>query len=282
MKKNIFQILYMTGFVLISFAFQNCKHRTEPVPPPSNPCDTAKVPTADFKIYEAVDTDYMLDELVPYWQKIDTDTLLTDGAIFESNEYGAKYKWRLGAETLTSRRFYREDYPFNALINVSLELTKKHPLRDRCFPTTDTIFTKYKTFKSRKGQWRENKVLGRYSGKFMHKANETKVLEMGSVAIDCPISAPSTQVCESFRIIGLDGTCNSFFDHDRGSNFVICTKKQIYFNFGQIDILPGCQNTEGIFRVHGVNDDSLTVIYKIYQGVTTNVPTLTFKGKRIQ
>ncbi|TAG91879.1 MAG: hypothetical protein EAZ20_02970, partial [Bacteroidetes bacterium] len=67
MKKNIFQILYMTGFVLISFAFQNCKHRTEPVPPPSNPCDTAKVPTADFKIYEAVDTDYMLDELVPYW-----------------------------------------------------------------------------------------------------------------------------------------------------------------------------------------------------------------------
>ncbi|TAE46534.1 MAG: hypothetical protein EAY69_08530 [Cytophagales bacterium] len=257
------------------------------MPPPVviNPCDTAKIPTANFKIYDYVDTDYFLDSeaFAPYWQNIDTDTIFMNAAVFEANEYNGKYKWQLGAETITNRRFSRTDYPLNSLINVSLQMTKKHQFYGQCFPTTDTVFTKYRSFKriDRK-DWRQSKVIGKYQGKFMHKPNEVKILELGTSPGQCPLSAEPGTVCDTYKIIGLDGVCSPLVNPY--GNLAFITKRQLYFSYERNTDIPQCTKfLSGIFRVHGNNDDSLTVVYKVYpDNSNPNVPMYTFKGKRIQ
>ncbi|TAG91961.1 MAG: hypothetical protein EAZ20_02905 [Bacteroidetes bacterium] len=274
MKKNIFLCL---SLFLCLFVFQHCKRRTEPLPPVViNPCDTAKLPTANFKIYESVRTDFMEPPFDKMWENIDTDTLITSTAYFASNEWGAKYKWRLGGETINIKSFSRDNFPIGTF-NVSLETTKKHPLWGQCFPTTDTVFTKNRTFKV-VGGVPSSKVLGNYSGIFLHNPNQVKTLD---------ISLFIHPIFGGIVVKGFDEACVL----ENGVDIIFVefqpTYKQIYFfhrgTRADINATNACRsNTIGIIKVHGQNSDSLTMNYRVYDfsnpsNINMNPPMRTFK-----
>jgi len=118
---------------IIVSLLQSCKHD------PEDPCKSLRPVSAAFTIYETF----------PYvtpsaWKPYDTDTIRTFGATFTAVEEGASYEWTIGSETIRTRSFYRQDFPINVPIPVTLKVTK-NPNRN-CFPTDSGVATKTRRF----------------------------------------------------------------------------------------------------------------------------------------
>lgn len=272
MQKNIFLCL---SLFLCLFVFQNCKHRAEPVPPVAiNPCDTAKLPNADFKIIQRMDNFAFSDQLKKLWKDMDVDTIITQSnkygpntIFFIANErYATKYLWDFGQTyPITTSDHYENRFVQNTWSNTSLQISKKHVLWEKCFLNTDTIFTKSRSFYVL-GDWSKSKVFGTFSGSFSNNPWEIKTLKI------------STEIYNNLpRNLKLEGiysqsTCENFSTSEYNFSY-----KQLTFNLYRAS---SCNLSMGGFaKIYGINNDSLIVQYqKTYD---SNAPIITFKGKRI-
>ncbi len=150
--------------ILLLFILPSCNNDDDVAPctdptdsncPNYDPCFGLGEVSADFFIYEAIDTgqgEFTSPEAYDirkiYWpiEYYDTDQVLTFGAYFEAKiEDADRYEWHIGSEIITSRSFYRQDFPLGASIPVTLIVEKKPNLN--CFPYDDGRDTLTRVFK---------------------------------------------------------------------------------------------------------------------------------------
>ncbi|GAB4404802.1 MAG: hypothetical protein OHK0053_30460 [Microscillaceae bacterium] len=243
-------------------ALTGCENSPEP-----NPCQGKASVSAAFIIQEAP-YNWFADE----WTYYDTDTIVTYRAIFTATEEDAEYEWILGSETIHEPSFYREAFPENTPIPVTLKV-RKTP-NQACFPDDDgeASLTRFFVFIN------ETKAayIGRYWGVNLDKPEQS--FEVGILSDTFPDSRyPDERILRITNLYqdGYKVDYDNRFDVQRGY-------KQLYFGFHyNFD----CYQPIGTARVHGPANDSITIDYTI-----TRLPDndyhddrlpKTFKGKRI-
>ena len=185
----------ITLFLLLSLViltFTSCRHHCQDPSNPDcenyDPCYAKIAPTANFYIYENIIWD--IDNLGFEWVKYDADTIATAGVNFEAQYPNAiSYEWHIGSEVLYGRRVYRESFPENADIPITLKVTTH---RDNlCFPNVmDTIITKTKTFHVPDySQLLYDKYKGKFRGVLEDEPNSPFVFEV-KTSIDNHWSTP--------------------------------------------------------------------------------------------
>jgi hypothetical protein len=277
--KTLKKLSFWSIILVLCFFGQCCKKKH--TDPEEDPCIKNKIPNADFIIYPNLYggiTTYENKDWLPEWEKIDCDTLINNDIAFEAKENpegNTKYSWELGAETITTQKFDRSQFPVNVLIPISLKVQKKSAWRDKCFPNTDIIFTKTRNLIVLDSGAFKSKVYGRFTGSFTNTPTQMKNIE---------ISIKDIWVTgNTYRSLVLEGLGDYSFIY---SSDIDITYKQIFFGFNNDSNVPVDIHERGLAKVYGANNDSILVKYNYYDKSDWQNPKLQpmriFKGKRIR
>jgi hypothetical protein len=234
--------LLLTGLLLGSILLiESCGDDPKP-----DPCAKEKPVTADFLIYESAGFDS--------WKKYDTDTVASLGVNFVAVEKNATYEWTLGAETITSRSFYRENYPRGQSIYVSLKVTKA-PSKN-CFPLDDGVDFKERKFYTTSDFGCSSLVTGTFRGSDEGDLNNTR-----DVTINTCSPNPNPSKPPSLRVTNLVLTCD-FFEFA----FVSTGYKQVEFAGTYGDV---CKGVGGAAKLDSLNNNKLVVSYSVEESATS-------------
>lgn len=230
--------------------------------PKLDPCAKEKPVTADFFIYETFQSGR------DYWKSYDSDTVNSFGVTFVAKEKNANYEWTLGAETITTQSFYRENYPRGQSIEVSLKVTKKP--NKTCFPDDDGIDSKARKFFTTKNVWCDSKVNGTYRGADADDPNNLR-----NITIDvCYLNPINPSFGVGLRIVNLAGGCDlyDFGEYQRG---------YMQIGFGAPDGGTPCLVPVGIAKLDSLNSNNITIEYTRLVNSTSSIfIKKKFVGKR--
>ena len=223
----------------------SCTKDPEPEP---DPCAGKNPVTADFHIYEAFPGGYP-----DGWELYDTDTVATDIITFSALEKAAQYEWRLGTETIRKKTFTRSGFPNNINIAVRLKVIKIP--NKTCFPEDSGVVTKTRIFFAASGVDRKFAVDGNFRG-----SNTDNPSHVFTIEIDTRYLPPGGDPTPSwgdwtFRLVNLPIGCDitGFRSGSLGYKQVKIGDNLAY----------DCLRPLGIARVHGSNNDSITIKYTI-------------------
>jgi hypothetical protein len=230
--------------------------------PKPDPCAKEKPVSADFFIYEAFQSGEGL------WKNYDSDTVNSFGVSFVAKEKNATYEWTLGAETITTQSFYRENYPRGQSIEVSLKVTKK-PSK-ACFPDDDGVDIRTRKFFTTKNVRCDSKMNGTYRGADADDPNNLR-----NVIIDvCYLNPIRPDIGVSLRMNNLAGGCDIFEFGEYQPGY-----KQVGFG------APGggtpCLIPVGLAKLDSLNNNVITINYTVL--INSNSSTFVkkkFVGKR--
>lgn len=258
-------ILICAGLLLTAESCKKeCQDRSNPDCENYDPCYGKQKLTADFDIYEA--SGFYTEKWTPHA----TDTILPNAAIFMAKDDDVWYSWQIGAETLDAKSVYRNDFPLNTPVPITLTVRRRNNFN--CFANGDSVATKTKSV-----YVFANPPKLRYFGCFSgyHTDNPTDTFTV------CIKYNDSFDVNSKFSsITGLinDGGCL------QGKLFLRSTQewgyRQLYFfeNTITCGYYP-----EGTIRADSVNYDDVYINYTIKKDDNlNNRPKRTFIGKRIK
>jgi len=252
MMKKQFQFIVWLALVVpiaigIMFSLEGCGDDIKP-----DPCAKEKPVTADFFIYEAFSFTKELED----WKDLDTDTVNSDGVNFVAKEKGAIYEWTLGAETITTRSFYRENYPRGESIEVSLKVNKKPD--KNCFPNDDGDDIKVRNFYTTKKSWCDSRLDGTYRG-----ADDDAPTAIREITIEiCAPNLTQPSLSESLRINNLTGGCDIF-------GFGIYQPGYTQLGFGSAGGGTPCLVPVGVARLDSINRNLVTIFYSRLESVNS-------------
>ena len=220
----------------------SCTKDPEPEP---DPCAGKNPVTADFHIYEAFPGGYP-----DGWELYDTDTVATDIITFSALEKAAQYEWRLGTETIRKKTFTRSSFPNNVNIAVRLKVIKT-PNRT-CFPEDSGIVAKTRVFFAASGAHKKLAIDGKFRGSNTDNPNHFFNIEIDAIYL--PPGGDNFADWTSL-LSNLVKNCDvtDFFTHRIGY-------KQLHIGH---NLAYDCLRPLGIARVHGSNNDSITIKYTI-------------------
>jgi hypothetical protein len=237
-----FNAFYLITFLSITL-FSCCKDEPKCQDPTKiecenyDPCYGRKSVSADFVIYES--TSFAYPDSFP---RYDTDTIVTDGAIFKALEEGAEYEWHIGSEVIKDKSFGRTDFPMEVPIPITL-IVKKAPNK-ACSPNDDGIDS-VKRILWRTDFYKHSKVFGTYKGYFDDNKKDTATIKIfqnmrkvGPVKLE-----------QHVNIVGLiDGCADTLYNYSLP-----------FYGFkGNYNAFPfSCKRPHGGFLIRGNNNDTL-------------------------
>ncbi|MCZ8070763.1 MAG: hypothetical protein ACK5UP_15965 [Bacteroidota bacterium] len=254
--KKLVDVLLSVLLVIIIIGLDGCGDEPKP-----DPCVKEKPVSADFLIYESFGL--ALDG----WKNYDTDTVASFGVVFLAVEKNAKYEWKLGSETITTRSFYRDTYPRGKSIDVSLKVTKSP--NTKCFPTDDGVDFKERTFYATPDYGCSSLVTGTFRG-----SDEGDPNNMRDVTFKVCSPNPKPTKDPSLRVTNLVTGCD-FFEFA----FENIGYQQVGFagTYGTVCMLGGAA------KLDSLSNDKIIVTYFIEESPTsTKVLQKKFIGLRIK
>ena len=257
MKK---QLPFLSLLALIGafvFSLEGCGDDPKP-----DPCAKEKPVTADFLIYESFGL--ALDG----WKNYDTDTVATFGATFLALEKNATYEWRLGSETITTRSFYRSNYPRGKTIDISLKVTKSP--NTKCFPSDDGIDFKERTFYTTPDFGCSSLVTGTFRG-----SDEDDPKNLRDISFEVCAPNPNPNKEPGLSVNNLVPGCNYF-----GFAFVETGYQQVGFAGAHGNI---CKGFGGAAKLDSLNNNRMVITYSVEESSTSvNRINKKFIGTRIK
>ena len=219
-----------------------------PKPPEPDPCLGKNPVTADFHIYEGFPGGYP-----DGWELYDTDTVVTDIITFTALEKAAQYEWHLGTETIRKKTFTRSGFPPNVNIAVSLKVIKTPD--KTCFPKDSGIVSKTRVFFAASGIDRKFAVDGKFRGSNIDNPNHSFNIEIDVIYLP-PGGDPDPFIGDWTSLLAnlVEGCNITGFDTDAPGY------KQFHIGFNRAF---DCLRPMGIARVHGINNDSITIKYSV-------------------
>jgi hypothetical protein len=253
-------IFTATGLIIFfTIALQGCGDDPKP-----DPCEKERPISADFFIYETFG-----NPILEGWKNVDADTVAAYGVTFLAAEKNAVYEWTLGAETITTRSFYREKFPRGQNLEVSLKVTKTP--NSNCFPDDDGVDFKRRSFYTTVDFGCSSRINGTFRG-----ADEDAPNEIRDVTFEiCAPNLVRPDLGNDLRIDNLTGGCDIFnFLEQPGYT-------QLGFSF------PGggspCLAPVGVARLDSLDRNSITILYtRIISSTNENRISKKFVGKRIK
>jgi hypothetical protein len=259
MKKKLtfFVLLALLGAFV--FSLEGCGDDPKP-----DPCAKEKPVTADFFIYETFG-----NPILEGWKNVDADTVAAYGVTFLAAEKNAVYEWTLGAETITTRSFYREKFPRGQNLDLSLKVTKTP--NKNCFPNDDGVDFKRRSFYTTIDFGCSSRINGTFRGTDEDAPNDVR-------DVTFEICAPNVvrpDLGKDLRINNLTGGCD-IFDFLEQPGYT-----QLGFSF------PGggtpCLAPVGVARLDSLDRNSIIIIYtRIESSVSEKRIKKKFIGKRIK
>ncbi len=129
-------LLLCISAVCLVLSVSQCKPRNECNDPTNPECDNydpcygVERLSGDFYIYES---SFVYDE---NWRPYSTDTITSGGAIFVAKDNDATYEWKIGSEIITTKSFFRKDFPDDIPVPVTLRVKRNKNFG--CFSNGDS------------------------------------------------------------------------------------------------------------------------------------------------
>lgn len=257
--------------LLGAIAFSGCPDDVAK-PTPVDPCKGKTPTTASFSIADLSGSDH------PFWVKYDCDTVLNSSVLFEAKERNAdSYEWTIGSQTITTRDVIRGNFPRGEQIPIRLIVRKKPDTT--CFPSDDGIDTVVRfvytvpivtdsgtlihRFDSPRG--------GRFKGVHDDSPNDTLIITIDPYYYTQP-------TITKYAILDFPKKGCTCWDIRGHTNSY---KEDEFAYSGNND----CMRPSGISYIHGKNNDSLLIHYRVNivdsSGNIPVRPERKFRGVRV-
>ncbi|MBK9247679.1 MAG: hypothetical protein IPM69_06085 [Ignavibacteria bacterium] len=267
MKKNYVLTLLLVGAVILV----GCPEEVVK-PLPIDPC-VGKAPiTAAFTIADLSGSDH------PFWVKYDCDTVLNSSVLFEAKVRNAdSYEWTIGSQTITTRDVIRGNFPRGEQIPIRLIVRKKPDTT--CFPSDDGIDTVVRLLYT--------VPIVDDPGTLIHRFDSPRGGRFKGVHDDSP-NDTLTITIDPYYFTQPDRTVYAILDFPKKG--CICWQIGGHTNSYKEDEFAysgnnDCMRPSGISYIHGKNNDSLLIHYRVNivdsSGHIPVRPERKFRGVRI-